>query len=152
MAQKDLKVCKSSVVVVAPTTTVAKAAALMREHHVGTVVIVEKRDGKQIPTGILTDRDIVIEVVAPGLDADLLNVGEVVQRPLVTVGQDASSSQVVREMTLHGVRRMPVVHEDGSLAGIVCLDDVLLHLVAPLVCVSDLAGRQPWFEARTRTT
>ena len=54
-------------------------------------------------------------------------------------------------MSLHGVRRLPVVERDGTLAGIVSLDDLLVELVAPLVAVGDLAGRERRFETHTRT-
>jgi CBS domain-containing protein len=152
MDQSVGNVCSRNVVTVTPTTSVAEAAALMRKNHVGTVVIVDERAGARIPTGILTDRDIVVEVVAAGLDAKALNVAEVVQRPLATITSQASSSQVVREMSVQGVRRMPVVNPDGTLAGIVSLDDVLLDLITPLVAVGDLGGRERRFEANTRST
>ena len=74
MNQRVGNVCGRNVVTVAPGTSVAEAAALMRKHHVGTVVIVEDQAGAQIPTGIVTDRDIVVEVVAAGLDASALAV------------------------------------------------------------------------------
>ena len=152
MDQKIGNVCTRNVVTVTPATTVAEAAALMRKNHIGTVVIVEERGGARVPTGILTDRDIVMEVVAVGLDGKTINVAEIVQRPLATVKSDATCSEVVREMSIQGVRRMPVVNRDGTLAGIVSLDDVLLDLVSPLVAIGDLAGRERRFEANTRTT
>ena len=151
MNQRVGNVCGRNVVTVAPGTSVAEAAALMRKHHVGSVVIVEDQAGAQIPTGIVTDRDIVVEVVAACLDASALAVGEIVQRPLVTITSEATCSQVVREMSIQGVRRLPVVNADGTLAGIVALDDVLLDLVAPLVAVGDLANRERSFELHTRT-
>jgi CBS domain-containing protein len=144
-------VCGRNVVTVRPETSVAEAAALMRTHHVGTVVIVQEQAGTQVPTGIVTDRDIVVEVVAAGLDAGALAVGEIVQRPLVKVTSDTTCTQAVREMSIQGVRRLPVVSSDGTLTGIVSLDDVLLDLVAPLVAVGDLANRERRFERRTRT-
>jgi CBS domain-containing protein len=138
------------VVTVTRDSSVAEAAALMREHHIGAVVVAESRDLARFPVGMLTDRDIVVEVVAAGLDAKTVRVGEIVQRPVVTVSADASCVDVVREMSIHGVRRMPVVDADGMLAGIVSLDDLLLQLVTPLVAVGDLAFRERRFESNTR--
>ncbi len=134
------------------TTTLAGAAVLMRRHHIGAVVIVDESSGAQRPIGILTDRDIVVEVVAAGLDPGSLTVGEIVQRPLSTISADASYAQVVREMSLNGVRRLPVVNSDGTLAGIVSLDDLLLELVTPLAAIGDLAGRERRFETHTRAS
>lgn len=142
--------CVRDVVTVTRDTTVAAAAALMRKHHIGAVVVVDERDPARKPRGILTDRDVVVEVVAAGLDAKAITVGEIVQRPVVTVPASAACADVVREMSIHGVRRLPVVDADGALAGIVSLDDVLLELVGPLVAVGDLALRERRFEATTR--
>jgi CBS domain-containing protein len=142
--------CVRSVITVPATASVTDAAALMRKHHVGALVIVQSVAGKTKPIGVVTDRDIVVEAVAARLDGDKVTVGEITQRPVVTVGADASPSQVVREMTVSGVRRLPVVDDDGALVGIVALDDLLLDLVAPLVAIGELAARERQFEARTR--
>lgn len=143
-------VCNPNVVTVLPTATVAEAAALMRRHHVGTVVIVDAQGAQGKPVGIVTDRDIVVEVVAAGVDPGKLAVGEITQRPLITLSADAASSHAVREMATNGVRRMPVVDARGALVGIVSLDDVLVDLIAPLVAIGDLAARERRFEANTR--
>jgi CBS domain-containing protein len=142
--------CVRNVVTVTRSTRVADAAALMRQHHVGALVVADDVDGVQVPSGVITDRDIVVEVVAAGLDPASVAVGEIIQRPVVTVPESASCAEVVREMSLHGVRRLPVVRADGALAGIAALDDVLLSLIAPLVAVGDLAGRERRFEANAR--
>jgi CBS domain-containing protein len=144
--------CVRDVVTVTPATGVAAAAALMRKHHIGAVVVVDERDLARKPKGVLTDRDIVVEVVAAGLDAKSISVGEILQRPVVTVSADATCADVVREMSINGVRRMPVVDADGGLVGIVALDDVLLELVTPLVALGDLASRERRFETVTRAT
>ena len=142
--------CVRSVVTVPATATVADAAALMRKHHIGALVIVREAAGKTRPVGIVTDRDIVVEAVAARLDGDKVTVGEITQRALVTVDADASPAHAVREMTVSGVRRLPVVDAEGVLVGIVTLDDLLLDLVAPLVAIGELAARGRQFEARTR--
>jgi CBS domain-containing protein len=145
-------VCVRDVVTVNAAASIADAAALMREHHIGAVVITEGSNGAAVPIGILTDRDIVVETVALKLDPATVKVGEIVQRRLATVTSDASCSHVVREMAINGVRRLPVVNADGTLSGIVSLDDVLIQLVTPLVAVGDLAARERRFEAATRST
>ena len=143
--------CVRDVVTVTRGTTIAAAAALMRKHHIGALVVTEERRGARVPTGMLTDRDIVVEVVAAGLDARAITVGEIVQRPIVTVAADATRVEIARAMSIHGVRRMPVVDAAGALAGIVTLDDMLIELAAPLVAVGELPARERFYEAGTRT-
>ncbi len=82
--------CQRDVVCATPETTVSEAASLMRRHHIGDVIIVEKRDGKQLPIGIVTDRDIVIEVIAAGIDPTLLKLGDLQLKPLLTIEEGAS--------------------------------------------------------------
>ena len=135
-----------TVVTVTPNSTVAEAAELMRKHHVGALVMVE--DGK--PAGMVTDRDIAIEVVAAGLVPQTVTVGEIVQRPITTVTENAGWAETGRLMGVSGVRRLPVVDANGKLIGIVSFDDLLLQLAGPLVAMADLAGRERHFEASTR--
>ena len=139
--------CVREVITVASEATVADAAALMRQHHIGALVIVGA-GGK--PVGMLTDRDIVMEVVAAGLAPQAVKVSEIVQRPLVPVSDAASLAEAVRLMSVNGVRRMPVVDARGGLVGIITLDDILRQLIGPLVAVADLAVRERRYESVTR--
>jgi len=150
MDQRIGNACVRDVVTVRTDSTVAEAASLMRRHHIGAVVIVETGEHGARPVGILTDRDIVVEVVAGGLAPQTLKAMEVVQRSVTTVTKDASCAEIVRLMSINGVRRLPVVDASGALVGIVSLDDILLHLVTPLVAVADLAARERRFETSTR--
>ena len=142
--------CVRNVVSTGRGATVNEAAALMRQHHVGNVVVVEDGPDGTIPVGIVTDRDIVIEVVAAGLDARSITVGELTQRPVATVREDTGYAETVRLMSANGVRRMPVVNAKGVLVGIIAADDILHQLVAPMVALSDLAVRGRHFEMQTR--
>lgn len=142
--------CVKPVATVTPGSTVAQAAALMRKHHVGALVVVDDSSGAGKPLGMVTDRDIAIEVVAAGLVPATVTVGEIVQRPVTSVTEDASWAETVRLMSVSGVRRLPVVDAAGRLVGIVSFDDLLLQLAGPLVAMSDLAGRERRYEASTR--
>lgn len=133
--------CQRDVVCVTSQTTVSEAAKLMRQHHIGDVLIVEQQGVKRIPVGIVTDRDIVVEVVAAGIDPSTLKLGELQLAPLATVGEDASYAQTVSRMSVEGVRRMPVVSADGALVGIITLDDMLWQLAAPLAALAGLSAR-----------
>ena len=126
------EICTRSVTVAFRKTPVDGAARLMRENHVGCLVVVDEADGKRIVVGILTDRDIVTGVVAPGIAADALLVGDVMSTDLVTAREDDSLIDLMRSMRRKGVRRVPVVAGQGELVGLVTLDDVLNILAEEL--------------------
>jgi CBS domain-containing protein len=119
------EICTRSLTIAFRKTPVDGAARLMRENHVGCLVVVDEVEGKRIVVGILTDRDIVTGVVAPGLAPDTLLVGDVMTTDLVTAREDDSLIDLMRTMRRKGVRRIPVVAGQGELIGLVTLDDVL---------------------------
>jgi CBS domain-containing protein len=104
------------------TTPVAEAARLMKTEDVGSLPILE---GGRL-TGMLTDRDIVLRVVAEGKDPQTATAGEVASRDLVTIDPQQNLDEALRMMARHQVRRLPVVEEDGRLVGIVAQADVAL--------------------------
>lgn len=142
--------CNRNVVCALRDTSAIDAARLMRSNHVGNVIIVEDVDDGRRPVGIVTDRDIVLEVVAMGLDPNLVKIGELMLQSLVTVQERAGYAETIRLMAAKGVRRMPVVSEEGLLVGIIALDDLLHQLAVPLGELSELAnrGRQHEIQAR----
>jgi len=142
--------CHREVVCATRETTITEAASLMRQHHIGDVIIVEYRGPKPIPVGIVTDRDIVVEVIAAGIDPAQLKLGDLRLASLVTVREDQSYAETVSKMSVEGVRRMPVVGPDGALAGIITLADMLWQLAAPLAALAGLTGRGRQFETVTR--
>jgi CBS domain-containing protein len=124
-------ICNRNVVVAPKGEMVVDAAKRMRTSHVGALVIVENRDGRHVPIGIVTDRDIVIGAVAG--DADHLNyllVKEVMTSDLVTATEQDSIEAALKKMHEHGIRRLPIVDASGALVGILTLDDVLRYLTA----------------------
>src|SRR5450759_2951471 len=120
--------CIRDVVCGSRDTSVADAAALMRRRHVGNVIVIDQIDGKRVPVGIVTDRDVVVEVVAAGLDPKLIKLGDLIVGPLATVEESASYAETARRLSIKGVRRMPVVDAAGGLVGIITLDDMLRQL------------------------
>ena len=136
------KFCIRTVVTATRDATVTEAANLMRRNHVGDVVVVDERDGGRVPVGIVTDRDIVVGVVAAGLDPAVLRVGDLMQAPLYTTDEAASYGETIHAMSAKAIRRMPVVNAAGFLVGIVTLDDLVHQLVAPLAALSDVALRE----------
>jgi CBS domain-containing protein len=116
--------CKRNAVVVKRHTPIPAAAKLMRHNHVGSLVVVDDLDDR-VPVGIVTDRDIVVEIVAADLDARTMTVGEIMGGELVTAGDEDDSLDTLRLMRLRGVRRVPVVTDKGLLVGIATFDDLL---------------------------
>jgi CBS domain-containing protein len=107
----------------------------MRQHHVGTlVVIANAAEGIQV-VGIVTDRDVVIEAVARGLDVKQTSIGRLAENKLAVVPDSATIEDAIGAMKKRGVRRLLVANEGGQLSGIVSLDDMLdavAHDVAEL--------------------
>ena len=123
------EVCTRKVIVASRGTSIYEAARLMREHHTGDLVVIEEFGSKQAPVGIVTDRDIVIEILAEGFSPEGLSVGEIMTDHLVTVREGDSVFEALRLIRTEGVRRAPIVDAAGALIGIVSLDD-LLELIA----------------------
>lgn len=120
------EICKRNVAVVAKGETIVDAAKHMRAFHVGDLVVVEDRQGRRVPTGIITDRDIVVSAVAP--DSGHINsllVGDIMSSDLVTAREHEPVEAALKKMEEHGIRRLPVVDGDGALVGILTLDDAL---------------------------
>ena len=148
---KIRSLCTRKVVVATRETTVAAAAQLMRRHHVGTVVVCDRAGGqRRVPVGIVTDRDIVVEVVSPGLRPDTITVGDIMVRQLVTVGEADGVLRALDIMRQRGLHRLPVVRKDGSLVGIVSTHDLVPALRAELADVSIIAARGRSREAAVR--
>jgi CBS domain-containing protein len=107
------------------TASVLDAGKFMTDMNVGSVVVT---DDKDIPTGLITDRDIVSKVLAHGKDPKSVKINEVMITPVVTISEDKGLMDVTQIMSAKGIRRLPVTGPDGKLAGIVSLDDILLVL------------------------
>jgi len=125
--------CSPRVVQAEPVMSLREAALLMRDRHVGALVVVEKKEGVARPVGILTDRDIVVAVVAvPGARPEAIRVADAMSTQPAVAREDEGMFEVVQRMSERAVRRLPVVAADGSLKGIVTLDDVLRVMSAEL--------------------
>ena len=122
---KVADICTREVVATSRSASVQQAAALMRERHVGAlVVLADSAQGAQV-VGIVTDRDLVIEALARGMDPTQTEVGRFSDGKLAAVGTEASLDDAIAMMKSKGVRRLLVAGEGGSLFGILSLDDLL---------------------------
>ena len=118
-------ICARDTIIAKREDTIAEVAKLMRKHHVGDIVVVKPSDDGNVPIGIVTDRDLVIEILAQGLSPDSVTVGDIMSYEVVTAYDSDGIWDTVQKMRSKGVRRMPVVNENGGLVGIVSLDDML---------------------------
>lgn len=135
-------ICTRHVVSASREVSVFDAAVLMRLEQVGSVIIVDERDGNVVPLGIITDRDITVEVTARGLDPKVIKLGDLAFEFIATIDEDASFAEAASSMATHGVRRLPVIDVNGVLVGILTMDDLLCHLVAPLSSLSGAVMRE----------
>jgi CBS domain-containing protein len=142
--------CNRDVVVIEKTEPVREAIQLMRHNHVGDVVVVEKRENASIPLGILTDRDIVVEILAEDVDLDTVNVGDVMSYQLVTVNKDTKLLDAVKLMRIKGVRRLLVINEQGELLGILSVDDLLELVAEQLTDIVSLISNEITHEIKSR--
>ena len=122
MSVRDI--CNRNVVVTGRDTTVSDGATLMRNMHIGDLVVAETDDDNR-PIGLVTDRDIVVEVVAAGLDPTSLTVGDIMSDSIESVRGDKDLWDALDHMRQRGIRRPPIVDAQGDLEGILTLDDAL---------------------------
>jgi CBS domain-containing protein len=134
--------CNREVVVAEPGTPVLEAAKLMRQHHVGTLVIVDSPANGAKPVGIITDRDIVIEVVAAEAEAGSLTASDIMSREIKTVQEETKLMDAIATMRAKGVRRLPVTDAKGRLVGILSVDDVLELVAEQLEDLVKLISRE----------
>lgn len=137
------KICTHNVATIAADSGIAEAAVRMRQAHVGDLIVTEYRDGRETPIGIVTDRDIVLEIIAEQVAPDSVKIGDIMSTDLVTVHADNGVEFAVAQMHKAGVRRVPVVGRHGELTGVLSLDDVLQHLANALAHAAEaLSGAQ----------
>jgi predicted transcriptional regulator len=125
------------VVTIAPDASIQEAARLMRTKRVGALVVVNARK----PIGILTDRDITVDVVAAGNDPSTTMVSKVMHRNPRLIREDQGLFDAVKTFSGAGVRRLPVVNRAGMVKGIIALDDVLMLLGDEMAHVSTALSR-----------
>jgi CBS domain-containing protein len=147
------QVCTREVVTIREVEDLTKAAHLMREKHVGCLIVVEpvpESSGRLKVVGVLTDRDIVVAVLAREVDTHSLKVGDVMTRNPLLAEEGQSMEAVLRHMREVGVRRVPVVDRSGYLIGVLSLDDVLEAIAEQLMNVAGSIRSEQRAERTTR--
>jgi CBS domain-containing protein len=133
------RICQRDVDVAEPGESVHAIAERMRQRTVGCLVIVNEF---KEPIGIVTDRDLVIRVLAEGKDPYTTRIEEAMTYNLKTVPNDGAIEQALRVMRGGEFRRVPVVDHDGKLVGLVTLDDILMLLAEEFTQVRDVLDRE----------
>jgi CBS domain-containing protein len=136
------EICNREVVTIEKGAPVAKAARLMRQFHVGSVVVVADGEDLARPVGIITDRDLTIEILAQEVPAETVTVGDVMGAELLTAREDDGVWETIMRMRAMGVRRLPVVNRHGVLTGILTMDDLLQFIVGELSDLVKLVRRE----------
>jgi len=130
--------------------SIALAARTMRNQHAGALVVTSEGQDPPRPIGIITDRDIVVSVVAVGLDPSAITAGDIMAEQLYVAGQGDDAFSTIRQMRLLGVRRAPIVDDTGKLMGIFTVDDFIAYLGREINEVSSLIAAEQLDEQTTR--
>ena len=147
---KVSEICTQEVIVAERQASILELAQLMRKHHVGNIVIVDQVGLRRKPVGIVTDRDIVLELLAKEEALDSVNANDIMSADLVTVGDYVATWDAMEVMREHGVRRLPVVDGVGLLTGIITTDDILETLAEQILDLVMLFGREARLEKKSR--
>jgi CBS domain-containing protein len=142
--------CNREVVFATRETSIPEAAQLMRKYHVGDLVVVDEIDGKRVPVGIVTDRDMVIEIISQALDFNDFSVGDIMSPQLFSVQEKEGVFETIRLMRAKGIRRIPVVNLEGGLEGVVSADDILDLLAEEMAELAKVAPREQEREVKTK--
>ncbi|MDR4652799.1 MAG: CBS domain-containing protein [Nitrosomonas sp.] len=144
------EICNREVIVIQRDEPVLEAARLMRTYHVGALIVIDKPNGRAIPVGIVTDRDLVVEVLATELDETVITVGDIMTQELFTLKESTATYDAIDFMRRKTVRRLPIVDDAGELVGILTLDDVLEILSEEMLDLAKLVRYEQKKETRYR--
>ncbi len=136
------ELCNRETIIVRKEENIVAAARLMRRFHVGDLIVVTKSGDNNTPIGIVTDRDIVMEVVANNADPKTVKVAEIMSKELVTGSEEEGVHEIIERMRIHGIRRLPIVDKEGYLAGIFSVDDILEFLGEEIDALTGLFSKE----------
>lgn len=144
------EICTRSVATCRRDASAPEIAQLMRDRHVGDVIVIDEYEGKLTPVGIVTDRDLVVQIMAKGINPDLLRAGDLIAADLVTAVESEGVYDAIWHMRSKGIRRLPVVDAHNHLVGVLTADDVTEFLAEELTQVARIVPRQIKREEATR--
>jgi len=144
------ELCNRETIVAPRDAGILEVAGLMRRHHVGSVVVVADLESMK-PVGIITDRDLVVTLLADGVDMESVRAGDAMSFELLLAQETEDVPEVLGRMKARGVRRVPVTAGDGRLVGILTVDDLLDFLAEELEGIARLFKREQARELEKRT-
>lgn len=136
------EICTRSVVTCRRDASAPEIAQLIRDHHVGNVIVIDEYQGGPTPVGIVTDRDLVVQIMAMGINPHLLRAGDLIDADLVTAVESEGVYDAIWHMRSKGIRRLPVVDAHNHLVGVLTADDVTEFLAEELTQVARIVPRQ----------
>jgi len=142
-------VCSKNVAFIGQDASARDAAGQMSESHAGTLVVVGP--GEARPLGILTDRDLVLKVMAKGASPEAVCVANVMTSEVATCRHDDDLFEAARLMRWHGVRRLPVLDAKGLVMGLVTADDIYAALAAHVAELGQAFAREHLHEIEGTT-
>lgn len=117
-------ICKTQVATIQKSSSLKDVSELMQQQHVGSVIVTEGLNGKRIPCGIITDRDLAL-AMGSSVKPQELRVEQIMRSHPFSVKTNDGIFETCVKMREQGIKRLPVVHEDGSLCGVISADDIL---------------------------
>lgn len=137
------QICTRSLVTCKRDTPAAELARKMRDQHAADVLVIEERSGRLAPVGLVTDRDLVVEVIARGRDPNQVRADELMCADLETALDSEFIYDAISHMRKRQILRLPVVDAHGALVGVLTADDVAEFLASELTEVARLRKRNP---------
>ena len=131
-------IMNTDVITIREDATVREAAKLMSEKNVGCLVVM--RDDE--PVGIITERDILVRVVAEGKNPDAVRVAWVMSSPIVKGRPDMTLEEAARLMTSKGIKKLPIF-EGGKLVGMITLTDLVRSQPYVVELLEDILATEP---------
>lgn len=136
------KLCRGEVVIAPKDMSVHEAAKLMKQHNIGDIIVIHKKDNNIEPIGILTDRDIVMKIVADEVEAKMICVGDAMSQDLLVLNHHQDTQEAIDMMSARGVRRAPIIDNHHKIVGLVSIDDLLLLVADELSSLAKLIRKQ----------
>ncbi len=141
------KTCHRNVVYIDENAGITEVAEMMREKHVGSIIVVDQA-GK--PIGIVTDRDLVVEILAEEVPPEKVVLKDIMTPDPVVINENEDIADALEKMSQKTVRRAPVVDKDGLLSGIISIDDILTRLGKEINDITRLINQSRIKESESR--
>lgn len=137
------EICNRHAVIVGKLDSIYTAAVLMREHHANYLVVVESCGGNNVPVGSLTDRDIVVDIIAKNADLAKITISDVMNPHLLLAEENDSVISTLKRMRHKRICYIPIVNAKRALIGVLSLDAILDVITEQLNDIGYIINREP---------